>query len=41
MRGEKVDAAIDTGAVLATRDNMNQPDVKARLEPDLSKWLNK
>ena len=41
IRGEKVDAAIDTGAVLATRDNMNQPDVKARLEPDLSKWLNK
>ncbi len=39
LRGERVEPVIDTGAVLATHDNMNQPDVKERLEPDLSKWL--
>jgi ribose transport system substrate-binding protein len=39
LRGERVEPVINTGAVLATHDNMNQPDVKERLEPDLSKWL--
>jgi len=39
IRGEPVEKVIDTGAQLATRENRNQPDVKARLEPDLSKWL--
>ena len=39
IRGQHVDPVVDTGAVLATRDTMNQPDVKERLEPDLSKWL--
>ena len=39
IRGQHVDPVVDTGAVLATRDNMTQPDVKERLEPDLSKWL--
>src|SRR5947208_11841991 len=39
IRGEPVEKVIDTGARLATRENRNQPDMKARLEPDLSKWL--
>ena len=39
LRGERVEPVIDTGALLATRDNMKQPDVKDRLEPDLSRWL--
>ena len=39
IRGEKVPPVIDTGAVLATRETMNNPDVKERLAPDLAKWL--
>ena len=39
IRGEPVEKVIDTGAELATRENRNQPGMKARLEPDLSKWL--
>jgi ribose transport system substrate-binding protein len=39
IRGERVEPLIDTGARLATRDNMHEEDVHARLEPDLSKWL--
>lgn len=31
-RGEKVQPVIDTGAILATRDNMNDPAVKPLLE---------
>lgn len=41
LRGERVEPVIDTGALLATTENMTQPEVKERLEPDLSKWLKK
>jgi len=41
IHGQPVEKAIDTGALLATRDNMNQPDVKDRLSPDLSRWLSR
>jgi ribose transport system substrate-binding protein len=39
LRGEKVGAHVDTGATAATPDNMNQPAVRALLEPDVKKWL--
>jgi ribose transport system substrate-binding protein len=37
IRGEKVDRRIDTGVRVVTKDTMDQPEVKAVLEPDLSK----
>ena len=39
MRGEKVEKRIDTGATLVTPQNMNDPEMKALLKPDLEKWL--
>jgi len=41
LRGEKVDARVDTGVRLITREQMNDPDAKALLHPDLSRWLKK
>jgi ribose transport system substrate-binding protein len=36
LRGETVEKVIDTGVVLATKDNMDTPEIKALLSPDLS-----
>jgi ribose transport system substrate-binding protein len=36
---KRVEKRVDTGAVLVTRDNMNEPAVKALLSPDLSRYL--
>lgn len=36
LRGEPVEKVVDTGVVLATRDNMETPEIKALLAPDLS-----
>jgi len=36
LRGEPVEKVVDTGVVLATRDNMDTPEVRALLTPDLS-----
>jgi ribose transport system substrate-binding protein len=36
LRGEKVDARVDTGATLATKTSLETPAVKALLSPDLS-----
>jgi ribose transport system substrate-binding protein len=41
LRGEKVPKEpIDTGSVVATPENMNEPNIKNLLEPDYKKWLN-
>jgi ribose transport system substrate-binding protein len=40
IRGTPVEKRIDTGVRLVTREQMNDPDVKELLHPDLSKWLN-
>jgi len=32
LRGEKVEPVIDTGAVLVTRENMNEPEIKKLIE---------
>ncbi len=37
IKGQPVDKRIDTGVHVATPDNMEQPEMKALLHPDLSK----
>ena len=39
LKGTKVEKRIDTGVRLATRENMNEPEMKELLKPDLSQWL--
>jgi ribose transport system substrate-binding protein len=41
LRGAKVEKRIDTGARLLTKENVDDPDVKEIIQPDLQKWLNK
>jgi ribose transport system substrate-binding protein len=41
LRGESVPKVIDTGVVLVTADNMNEPEIKALLEPDFSGILDR
>ena len=36
LRGKNVEARIDTGVALVTKANMNDPEIKEVLEPDLS-----
>ncbi len=36
LKGEKVEKRIDTGVYLVTPDNMNEPDNKLLLQPDIS-----
>jgi ribose transport system substrate-binding protein len=36
LRGQKIPERVDTGVYLATRDNMDTPEIKALLSPDLS-----
>jgi ribose transport system substrate-binding protein len=40
LDGKKVEPRVDTGATVATKENMDQPDIKAVLSPDLSAYLN-
>jgi ribose transport system substrate-binding protein len=39
IKGEAVEKRIDTGVTLATPENMNNPEIKELLAPDLSKYL--
>jgi len=39
LRGEDVPKRIDTGAILVTPENMNEPAIRELLSPDLEKWL--
>ncbi len=39
LRGEKVERRIDTGVVLVTKENMEQPEIKDLLYPPLDKYL--
>jgi ribose transport system substrate-binding protein len=39
IRGQNVEKRIDTGVRLVTPDDMDKPDVKELLQPDLSRWL--
>ena len=39
LRGESVEKQIDTGSVVATAENMNDPQINKLLNPDYAKWL--
>jgi ribose transport system substrate-binding protein len=39
LRGEKVPGRIDTGSILVTKENLDQPDIRELLNPDLNRWL--
>jgi ribose transport system substrate-binding protein len=39
LKGQRVDKRIDTGSVLVTKDNLDGPDIKALVHPDLKTWL--
>lgn len=39
IRGEKVEPRIDTGVVMVTPENMDQPEIKEVLLPDLKQYL--
>ena len=39
LQGEKVENRIDTGVVLVTPENMEQPEIKELLQPPLAKYL--
>ncbi len=36
LRGQPVEKVIDTGVVLATKDNMDSPEIRVLISPDLS-----
>jgi ribose transport system substrate-binding protein len=39
LDGSKVASRVDTGVVVATPQNMDDPDIRALLAPDLAQWL--
>jgi len=39
LQGQKVDKQIDTGSMVATPENMDEPKIKNLLEPNFKKWL--
>jgi ribose transport system substrate-binding protein len=41
LKGQPIETRIDTGVHMVTRETMDQPDVKALVTPDLTKWLKK
>lgn len=40
LQNEPYENYIDTGVTLVTRENMNQPEIRELILPDLSQWLN-
>jgi ribose transport system substrate-binding protein len=40
LDGQPVDKRVDTGATMVTRENMEEPDVRSLLYPDLATYLN-
>jgi ribose transport system substrate-binding protein len=39
LRGKPVERHIDTGSVLVTKDNLDTPDIRELVSPDLKTWL--
>jgi ribose transport system substrate-binding protein len=39
LRGQTVPARIDTGSTLASKDNLDTPEIQALVHPDLKTWL--
>ncbi len=40
LKKQPFEKRVDTGVTLVTKDNINTPEVKELLNPDLKKWLN-
>jgi len=40
LRGQPIDKVIDTGVYIATRDNIDDPEIRSLLLPDFSKYPN-
>ena len=40
LHGEQIEKIIDTGVRIATPENMNDPEIKQLLAPELSEYLN-
>jgi ribose transport system substrate-binding protein len=40
LQGRPVERRVDTGVRLVTPENMDQPEIRELLQPDLAKWLN-
>lgn len=40
LRGEQPPPLVDSGATLVTRDNLDKPEFRELLFPDIQKWLN-
>jgi ribose transport system substrate-binding protein len=39
LTGRSVPLRIDTGAMIVDKQNMDQPEIKELLRPDLARWL--
>jgi ribose transport system substrate-binding protein len=39
LKGQPVGKRIDTGSTLVTKENLDSPDIKALVSPDLKTWL--
>jgi ribose transport system substrate-binding protein len=39
LRGQAIEKKVDTGVYLATKENMDDPEIKSLLSPDFSKFL--
>ena len=39
LSGKAVERKIDTGVTMVTQENMNQPEIRELLKPDLARWL--
>ncbi len=39
IRGGQVPSRIDTGSILVTKENLDQPEIQSLLNPDLNQWL--
>ncbi len=39
LRGQPIEKRIDTGAKVATKENLDAPEIAELIQPDLKKWL--
>ena len=39
LSGKTVERKMDTGVTMVTQENMNQPEIRELLRPDLARWL--
>jgi ribose transport system substrate-binding protein len=41
LKGQEIESRVDTGVYLATKENMEEPEIKNLLEPDFSAYLDR